>query len=754
MSASLWLARRFARGADRRGRTIAAIGVLGIAVGVAALLGGLSVIPALQARDARQARNAGFVSSAREGDVLLMESWRTAFHDQPLLIQRVAPVGDAPMPAGLDAFPAPGTIVASPDLAAILRGPERDQLDERLPWRLVGEIGEEGLVEPHELRAYVGAVADDLRGAVTVTRFGAPDPYPTDPGVMAAIAAATAGVIVSVLVFVWTVTRLGAASRESRLAALRLLGATPTQVRLTVALEVGIGAVVGAVAGVLLFGVGRTLVPWEAFLPGDTGLFPADLRPPLGQAVLVLVLVPLAAVAVAWITLRRVVGQPMEVTRRAPVRSLGVLLGAAALTLGVAAWIAMASEPALISGADGYLSPQGAVFFGAWAMTALGVIGVAPWLGTRGAGLAMRPGGLGAWFASRRLAFDRRGAGHIAAGVVAVVFAAGTSTGILHLYAAQSGLTTSADNLEATTLLASGGRDGQAARVGGNQVTRSVPVWFAQVRIQGWGPQPVAVADCATLGSVLREVPPCNAGIWRTTRDDQIDPRQETITIRSPGNAPYSTFAIPPEDAPTIDLSFLGGYPLFMIDRAALDPAVASELESFNALLEADGDPDTAEAIRESLGAGSDVAITTPTMYEPYGWSQEAGIARAVQWAASVAVAIAAASLLVALVGAVHERRRPLAVLAATGVGAGTIRRSYLLQAMLPLGAGVLLALVCTAIVVRSYAVIDYDGAGAWAAMLPGLRIAAVALLGGLLATALTLPAIGRSIAPEALHAE
>ncbi|MEX0985677.1 MAG: FtsX-like permease family protein [Actinomycetota bacterium] len=731
--------------------------VVGIALGVAVLLGALSVFPALRARDARQAHGEWLFASQRHDDVLLIEPWNTTFHDRPLLIQHIAPVGDAPMPGGLKDFPAPGTIVASPALAEILRRPDRDQLAERLPGTLVGEIGDEGLVEPHELRAYVGAAPDDLRRAFPVTRFGAYEPkYETDPVVMAvmvaAIAAATAGVIVPVLVFVWTVTRLGAASRESRLAALRLLGASPAYVRLIVALEVGIAAVAGTALGAVSFGVGRYLVPWEAVLPANTGLFPADVRPPLGEALLLLTLVPLAAVAVAWVTLRRVVGQPMEVRRRAPVRSLGVVLGATTLVMGISCWIVVLA-PGLARGVAGP-SLQMVASLGGWVMTVLGVIGVAPWLGNPGAALVMRGGGLGAWFASRRLTFDRRSAGRITAGVVAVVFAAGTSTGLLHLSASQNGLTTSATNLRATTLLASGGRDGEATHAGGDHVMGTVSIWVTRAKIQGWGTATVAVADCAELASVLREAPACDAGIWRTTLDGRIGPSKDTITIRGTADVPDATFAIPSEDAPKVDLSLLR-HPVFMIDRAALDPTLASSLESYDALLQGDGDPDTAEALRESLGAGSNVSITTPTMYLQLRWSPpEAGIARAVQWAASLAIAIAAASLLVALVGAVHERRRPLAVLAATGVGAGTIRRSYLLQAMLPLGAGVLLALVCTAIVVRAYASISNNGAGAWAAMLPGLRIAAVALLGGLVATALTLPAIGRSIAPEALHAE
>ena len=57
----------------------------------------------------------------------------------------------------------------------------------------------------------------------------------------------------------------------------------------------------------------------------------------------------------------------------------------------------------------------------------------------------------------------------VAAGVVAVVFTAGISVGILHLSAARTGLVAQARNLRSTTVLASGGRSGQAEHAGDAQ---------------------------------------------------------------------------------------------------------------------------------------------------------------------------------------------------------------------------------------------------------------------------------------------
>src|SRR6185295_18799058 len=75
---------------------------------------------------------------------------------------------------------------------------------------------------------------------------------------------------------------------------------------------------------------------------------------------------------------------------------------------------------------------QNATYLGAWALTSLGVLLVAPWVGRRGASLIgriWRDAGL--WLGARRLAFDGRAASRVTLGVVAVVFAASVAAGLL-----------------------------------------------------------------------------------------------------------------------------------------------------------------------------------------------------------------------------------------------------------------------------------------------------------------------------------
>ena len=61
------------------------------------------------------------------------------------------------------------------------------------------------------------------------------------------------GLLIPVLVFVAVSTRLAAARREERFAALRLVGATPRQVTTVAAVEAGLAALAGTLVGFALF---------------------------------------------------------------------------------------------------------------------------------------------------------------------------------------------------------------------------------------------------------------------------------------------------------------------------------------------------------------------------------------------------------------------------------------------------------------------------------------------------------------------
>ena len=232
---------------------------------------------------------------------------------------------------------APGQYYASPALAALLRSTPADQLADRYPGHLAGTIGDAALPSPNSLVIIVGrtpAQLADTPDSVQVTSIATAVPYgagdaPVNPKGLdysppvAGIEASSIDLILSVvalamlapvLIFIATATRLSAARREQRFAAMRLVGATRKQVSLLAAVESTAAAVLGVAAGFGVFFLLRVPVagiPFigEPFFPAELSLSPPDI-------LAVAIGVPVAAAVAARLALRRVHISPLGVARR------------------------------------------------------------------------------------------------------------------------------------------------------------------------------------------------------------------------------------------------------------------------------------------------------------------------------------------------------------------------------------------------------------------------------------------------------
>jgi hypothetical protein len=343
----------------------------------------------------------------------------------------------SPVPQGITHDPGPGQYYASPALAALLRSTPANQLADRYPGRLAGTIGDAALSSPNSLIIIIGHTPAQLAGtpdSVQVTSIATTVPgrfdhrlnpkglayMPANAGIESSgidliLSVVALGMLTPVLIFIATATRLSAARREQRFAAMRLAGATRKQVSLLAAVESTAAAVLGVAAGFGIFFLLRTPVagiPFfgEPFFPGQLSLSPTDI-------LAVAIGVPVGAVAAARLALRRVHISPLGVARRVtpkPPRAWRVL----PLLAGLA-------ELGFFAARGGQLSvgAETQVLVSGFLLIIVGLIIAGPWLTMAMARvMARRTSRPGALIAARRLADDPRAAFRAVSGLVLALF--------------------------------------------------------------------------------------------------------------------------------------------------------------------------------------------------------------------------------------------------------------------------------------------------------------------------------------------
>jgi cell division protein FtsX len=232
--------------------------------------------------------------------------------------------------------------------------------------------------------------------------------------------------------------RLGTAARERRLASLRLAGATPGDVRRIGAVEVGLPAFAGAVAGLGVYWLMRLLLGGNLSYTQVEGprrhrseveyalrLVPTSVTPSWWQVLAVVMVVTLLGVAVGRLAGRHVVVTPLGVVRRAaprPPRPWGLL----AMLVAVVVLFSGAVEAPRMQGAEELL------VFGGLLLLVLGLVALAPWAAYRvGSFVAGRARTAAVVLAARRLATEPRAAGRAASAVGGIGLAAGAAVAVV-----------------------------------------------------------------------------------------------------------------------------------------------------------------------------------------------------------------------------------------------------------------------------------------------------------------------------------
>ncbi|GAA1569815.1 hypothetical protein GCM10009789_24170 [Kribbella sancticallisti] len=325
---------------------------------------------------------------------------------------------ELPPPPGLPSAPKPGEVFVSPELAKQWSADlsRRYQVD-----KPTGTISEAGLSSPDEL-VVIRGVEKNSPGVGSADR---PKYLETWRGttlddrmalLLALVAFGIALVLFPLLSLVGQAAGVAAKRREHRLAALRLAGATRSQVLWLSAVEQAVLAFAGAIAGL----IGYTLLsPLIARIPlGGGRWYLHDLTVSWWVVLVVLVAVPVLSVLSAMIGLGRVSITPLGVVRGQTRKATS------ALRLGL---LVIGPIMLAVLGTGGAILP---LLIGI-AMAALAVRVVGPWaVQLIGKIMARTAKGPVALLAGRRLADDPKGAFR----PVAALVLSGFVTGFLALF--------------------------------------------------------------------------------------------------------------------------------------------------------------------------------------------------------------------------------------------------------------------------------------------------------------------------------
>jgi hypothetical protein len=576
---------------------------LGFTIGSALLLLAASIVPGVHARDVRRDTIDTIGITRHAAGALRVWDVPQSFGDLDIRVSVVEPVGVAPVPPGLARVPRPGELFASERLASMWPaiGPE---IEARLDGHLAGTIGHGGVIGPDDLTIWAGkptGVQLHRGDAYRIQAFGrvgdSGEPLPL--AALLAVLVAASAILLPIWLFVATVTRLSAATRETRLAAVRLAGGTESQVRLLASTEAGVAAALGTWLGVPLYLALRPLLANGAI--GGLQMFPSDLTPPLGLTVAILLALPGLAIAMSVTTMRRLIVSPLGVSRHVRTSHSGwrwILVLAAGL--GLLAW--SASQHAELKRFGGVW--VAILVGGSLVCLALGLVGTATW---------------SAWAVARRLA------------------------GSVRSVAAMLGFR----RLEAEPTSVSRVVGGVALMIALVGVVQSGLLSVERTE----GP-PVLPSEASLLHG--NEIAVFNGNLGTSSVD--LTGIQGVSSVKWTRKIPYGRV----------------GRPIGIIG--------------------ADGSPATLEAIRDRLAWSGAEIHTIPQLQvqaraanDDYSSIRRGGLALTV-----FLLLVSAATMLVAMVDWLMERRRPLAVLSAVGVATKTIRRSILAQVALPLASSLL----------------------------------------------------------------
>jgi len=710
---------RLAVAGGRRNAALLAVTAVAVAAGTALLLLALCVAPAIQARADRTAWLSP-IFGPTAGPVVAADSpvphttvmtTRDYFGRWPIDVAALVGSGpDAPLPPHLAALPAPGEALVSSALAELMA--DEPELAGRYG-QVTGTLDPHSLAGPDTLLAVRGARPSDVsfyEPAVTAfpTRGDTPELTSIVRVVLLLAAVALLGPIALLIAMT---TRLTAATRDRRLAALRLAGATNRQVAQLAAVESTLAGVGGVLAGIGLFFAVRPLATGITFYD-DEPWFPSDFTPGPVAFAAVLLGVPLVVAAATQLTLRRVAASPLGVARRTtgrPVRAWRVLPLAVAVPALVLAFTTESSRAVIGSGNRSMLLTFGVLLFT--------LVYAGPWI-TRACGLVLaRSDSPARLLAGRRLA-DNPGAGFTAvAGVVlavliTTVFAATTPAAAESVAdtrisgqqdgTAQVNLGFSTSSTATNTALAQ-----DIQRVPG--VRAATLVYVSSVQ-DGSDPTYAWIGNCEQIQAATRATGlPCGQApvLVATNRQHLVDGGRTVelgnltaadITAGTDPTSMPNAVSLIPDSTAAMPAQTGIDTPGLIVDPGRVTD-VLGQLRPTLILTAYDTDAalEQVRTLVQQRVVGSQIQNRQST-YDGFS-SGARQLYRTLTVAALGVFAVAALGLVIALAAGLLERRRPFALLRASGTPLQTLQATAMLEVATPLLVMAALATVLGALV-------------------------------------------------------
>jgi hypothetical protein len=706
----------------------------GIALAVMLLLFAAVAYPALHAHDRRAGWLHTEASTGRRPALLFLNRLDHYAGKQIIRVDVAAETPDAPAPPGLGRLPGPGEYAVSPALARLIAATPADRLAERYPGRAIATIGPAALAGPAQLMIIVGHPPAELAaytGVESISGFATtPLRHGYNEFLRIMLAVGIIGLLFPVLVFVATATRLAAARREQRLAALRLAGVTGGQAAALSAAE----AVLGAAAGVGLgFASFALLRPYAAAIPFDgDDFYPSDLRLTAWSAALVAVGVPILAVCASLLSARRVTVSPLGVTRHTP-RPRPTWRRLVMLAAGIASFAVVLPITVVRNGDSSSMTLMSASFLAIVA----GIVIAGPWLTVLAGRATLRLGrGATARLAGWRLRDDPAAAFRSISGLILAVFLASLISGVLPSII--GGQSRKSLPQPAGTV---------SAYLGGRQATGLAP-----------GPAQRLLRDLAALPgvrgtAVMRRLPDDWSRSWPHTAEP---PAPVAMTCADLAATGYATCPAP---APVVvaDLHRIDTdpRPVRPLPRP-LTKAALNDLPLAALMVTTDGSTASQEQVRTAiLSASGGLEAWAETTADANAELNHRLIAlqHLVTVALLLTLLIAGCGLAVSIAGGLVERRRPFALLRLAGARPADLRRTLLVEISAPL---LTIAVVSATLGLALAALVVHANRTTWRPPDPAYWIA---LGGGILlavglSAAIAFPLSGRLTAPSTVRFE